>query len=138
MKKILFVVPIMFMTACSSTPQGKAATECWNEGFTSSPGYDKCFAKKMEAHNLAIRKQQQDADATLCKEYGFKKNTDAFANCMMNLEQSRLQREHETELQKKRADKQVTYKNYHRTAPSRPFQCQTQTMAGGLMTTNCY
>lgn len=137
MKKLLFVVPIMLMTACSSTPEGKAATECWNEGFTSSPGYDTCFAKKMEAHNLAIRKQQQDADATLCKEYGFKKNTDAFANCMMNLEQSRLQRDHETELQKKRSDRHVTYIQ-KQTSPPRPIQCHKESIGAGLWTTNCY
>ena len=40
----------------------------------------------------AARQRQQQADADTCASYGFRARTEAFANCMLQLEIARQQR----------------------------------------------
>lgn len=134
MKRLFKAIPLILITSCTLAPKEQAAADCRNEGFRGGPSFDQCVADKLEK----VRKKQQQVDADSCKEYGFKPNTDAFADCLMNIDQSRIQREHELTLQDKQNNNQVTYKVQNRTAPPRPIQCHNEKLAGGFMTTKCY
>ena len=139
MRTLLITLSIFVLTGCELPSERQAEVDCRSEGFTSTPGFEKCVTDKMAAHKDALQEQrekQKQTDVAQCKEYGFKQDSDAFAECMMGLEQSRIQRKHDLALQKKQ--RRVSHRYWNQTSSPRPIQCHNEKLAGGLMTTNCY
>lgn len=80
MKPIGFAITVLMLAGCARTTNGGTpiVTNGTLTGFISevaSPG--------------STYKQREIADDKKCHEYGFKKGTDAYANCRLRLDQAR-------------------------------------------------
>lgn len=59
-----------------------------------------CSACVSPEQQAAAAAAQRQADEAQCDGYGFKRNTDAFANCLLKLQEIRTQEENTEELRR--------------------------------------
>jgi DNA-binding helix-hairpin-helix protein with protein kinase domain len=111
MKKYFTLVVMISLIACQLVPKTldeQFSEACINGGYQKdSKDYDDCIKAAYKAYDDEIkkiqkaeaeyrekmRKQQLAADAKKCNEYGYKKGSNGFADCMLKIEQSRIQQQ---------------------------------------------